>query len=147
MHSIRGACRLAQALGASLLAPALAFALVITCGSALAEWTAVGSGDYIHVPYADRATIRRNGTMVRMSGMYDFRKQDFTPEGKGLYSTVVLREYDCSTRQVRLLSAIDFSGPMGAGTAVSTSDTPRRWEAVVAGGIDELYWNAACSAK
>jgi len=37
MRWIRGACRLAQTLGASLLAPALAFALVITSGSALDE--------------------------------------------------------------------------------------------------------------
>ena len=126
---------------------ALSFFLVLASSTALAEWTAVGSGDYIHAPYADTATIRRNGTMVRMSGMYDFRRQDFTPDGKGLFSTVVLREYDCDKRQVRLLSAIDFSGAMGAGTPVSTSATPRRWEPVIAGGIDELYWSLACGVK
>ena len=82
--------------------------------------------------------------MVRMQGLYDFRRQDFTPEGKGLHSTVVLREYDCGARQVRLLSAIDFSGHMGAGTPVSTSDRPRRWENVVSGALDEAFWNIAC---
>ncbi len=115
--------------------------------AAAAEWTALGRANEIYAAFADTATIRRQGNMARMYGLYDFRRRDFTPEGKGLFSTVVLREYDCGQRRVRLLSAIDFSGPMGAGTAVSTSDTPRRWEAVVDGGIDELYWNAACSAK
>ena len=121
--------------------------LALASAGAAAEWTAVASGDYIHVPFADKATIHRNGPLVTMSGMYDFRKQDFTPEGKGLYSTVVLREYDCGARRVRLLSSIDFSGHMGTGTAVSTNVHAGRWEQVVEGGVDEAYWKVACAAK
>jgi hypothetical protein len=116
-------------------------------GGALADWTAVGRADEIYAAFADKVTIRRSGNLARMQGLYDFRKQDFTPEGRGLYSTAVLREYDCEERRVRLMSSIDFSGHMGAGTPVSTSDTPRRWEAVVAGGIDEAYWQVACGAN
>ncbi len=82
-----------------------------------------------------------------MHGLYDFRRQDFTPEGRGLYSTAVLREYDCGGRRVRLLSAIDFAGPMGQGEPVSTSHRTGRWEAVVDGGIDEAYWKVACAPK
>jgi len=81
-----------------------------------------------------------------MHGLYDFRRQDFTPEGRGLYSTAVLREYDCAGRRVRLLSSIDFSGRMGEGTAVSTSRAPGRWEPVLEGGIDDAYWTVACGA-
>jgi len=126
---------------------ALSVFLVLAGGTVLADWTKISSDKDIYSAYADKENIRRQGEMVRMLGLYDFRRQDFTPDGKGLFSTVVLREYDCRTRRVRLLSAIDFSGPMGMGTAVSTSDTPRRWEDVVAGGIDEYFWNAACGAK
>ena len=82
--------------------------------------------------------------MARMSGMYDFKRQDFTPEGKGLYSTVVLREYDCGERRVRLLSSIDFAGHMGTGGAVDTSTRVHRWESIVAGGLDEAFWTIAC---
>jgi hypothetical protein len=122
----------------------LSLVFAISCGNAAADWTAVGGGNYIHTPYADTAGIRRDGVLARMSGLYDFRRQDFTPDGKGLYSTVVLREYDCDARQVRLLSAIDFSGHMGAGDAVSTSARVGRWEAIVPGALDEAYWNIAC---
>ena len=125
----------------------LSLTLAISCGNAAADWTAVGGGNYIHTPYADTASIRRDGALARMSGMYDFRKQDFTPDGKGLYSTVVLREYDCNGRQVRLLSSIDFSGHMGAGEAVSTSARVGRWEGIVPGALDEAYWNIACGRK
>ena len=127
--------------------PSLLLALVFACGSAAAEWTAVGRGDYIHTPYADKASIRRQGALARMSGMYDFSRQDFTPEGMGLYSSVVLREYDCAQRRVRLLSSIDFSGHMGAGEAVGTSSRVGRWESIVEGGVDEAYWRFACGAK
>jgi hypothetical protein len=125
----------------------LSLSLALLSGNAAAEWTRVGGDDTIYAAFADEATIRRNGTMARMSGAYDFRKQDFTPEGKGLYSTVVLREYDCEGRQVRLLSSIDFSGHMGAGDAVSTSARTGRWEPIVRGGVDEAYWKIACAAQ
>lgn len=123
---------------------ALSFFLVLTSSTVLADWTKIASDKDIYSAYADKESIRRQGEMVRMQGLYDFRRQDFTPDGKGLFSTVVLREYACGTRQVRLLSAIDFSGPMGTGTAVSTSDRPRRWEIIVSGALDEAFWNIAC---
>ena len=121
--------------------------LALLSGAALADWTAVGQANEIYAAFADRDTLRRHGNLVVMQGLYDFRRQDFTPEGRGLYSTAVLREYDCESRNVRLLSAIDFAGHMGMGTPVSTSSTPRRWEAVVPGSIDEAYFTVACSTK
>jgi hypothetical protein len=121
--------------------------LALAGGSALADWSAVGSANEIYAAYADRASIRRSGGTATMVGLYDFRRQDFTPEGRALYSTVVLREYDCVARRVRLLSAIDFSGHMGAGEAVLTSERAGRWEAVHEAGIDEAYWGFACGGK
>jgi len=125
----------------------LSLFLAAASGGVLADWTRIAPDDGIFSAYADKESIHRQGGMVRMQGLYDFRRQDFTPDGKALYSTVVLREYDCGKRRVRLLSAIDFAGAMGAGAPVSTSETPRRWEAVVAGGVDALYLELACSAK
>ena len=121
-------------------------ALALFTSAAAADWTGVGRANEIYSAYADRDSIRRQGSIVTMHGLYDFRRQDFTPEGRGLYSTAVLREYDCAARRVRLLSSIDFSGHMGEGTAVSTSRTPGRWEPVLESGIDNAYWTVACSA-
>ena len=118
--------------------------LVFFSGNACAEWTAVGQPNYIYAAFADKDSIRRVGSTVSMHGLYDFRRQDLTPAGKGLYSTVVLREYDCRERRVRLVSSIDFSGHMGQGDPVDTSNTVRRWEPIVEGSLDEDYWNFAC---
>jgi len=120
---------------------------LLSGGAAAADWSPVGGDGDIYSAFADKATIHPLGANVRMSGMYDFKKQDFTPGGRRLYSTVVLREYDCRGRQVRLLSAIDFSGHMGTGEPVFTSANPGRWEAVVAGALDEAYWKIACAGK
>ena len=124
-----------------------ALLLALFSGTAAADWTAVGRANEIYSAYADLGSLRRQEGVASMHGLYDFRRQDFTPEGRGLYSTAVLREYDCPGRRVRLLSAIDFSGHMGEGTAVSTSAAPGRWEPVHPGGIDDEFWQLACSAK
>jgi hypothetical protein len=122
----------------------LSILLAIAGGSARADWTQIVPGNDIYSAYADKATIRRNANVVSMHGLYDFRRQDYTPEGRGLYSTAVLREYDCAGRRVRLLSSIDFSGHMGEGVPVSTSHRPGRWETVLEGGIDDAYLRIAC---
>jgi len=114
---------------------------------AAAEWTPVGKSNEIYAAFADRASIRRHGGRATMHGLYDFPRQDFTPEGRALYSTVVLREYDCAGRQVRLLSSIDMSGHMGVGEAVLTSSTPRRWEPVLEEGIDDAFLRLACAGE
>ena len=121
--------------------------LLLSSGSAWADWTPVGGDGDIYAAFADTGSIHAHGPNVTMSGMYDFVKRDFTPEGKGLYSTVVLREYDCTGKRVRLLSAIDFSGHMGGGEAVSTSAYTGRWEPVIEGALDEAYWKVACAGK
>lgn len=127
--------------------PSAALGLALWCGAAAADWTAVGEPNYIYTAYADRDSIRRKGASATMHGLYDFRRQDFTPAGRALYSTVVLREYDCEGRRVRLVSSIDFSGAMGTGTAVDTSTDTRRWEAVLPGALDDAFWQIACGAK
>jgi hypothetical protein len=119
--------------------------LALASAPAAAEWTAVGTANEIYAAFADRESIRRVGDLVRMHGLYDFRRQDRTPEGRALFSTAVLREYDCAGRRVRLLYSIDFSGHMGEGEPVAASQRTGRWEGVVAGGIDDAYLRFACA--
>lgn len=125
----------------------LALGLALCATATQAGWTAVGEANEVFAAFADPESIRRDGGTVKMSGLYDFKRQDFTPEGLGLYSTVVLREYDCAGRRVRLLSYVDFSGRMATGTAVSTHSGARRWEDVVAGALDDAYLALACAGK
>ena len=121
-----------------------ALLLTLASGSALAGWSPVQPDNGIFSAYADLNSIKRIGGKASMAGLYDFRKGDLTPEGKSFFSTTVLREYDCEARKVRLLSHVDFSEPMGVGTAVSAGARPGRWEKVMRGAVDEVYWKVAC---
>lgn len=118
--------------------------LALASSLALGEWIPVGEGNEIYAAYADPATLRRDGDRARLSALYDFKRRDQTPEGRSMRSTVALREFDCAARKVRLLSFIDFSGPMGEGEAVATDTNARRWEEIVPGALDERFLRLAC---
>ena len=128
-----------------LAAFAAGIGAALAAAAAGADWTPVGAANEIYAAYADATSIRRRGASLTMHGLYDFRRQDFTPEGRGLHSTAVLREYDCPGRRVRLLSSVDFSGHMGEGEPVWTRVDPGRWEDVIEGGIDAAYLGFACA--
>jgi hypothetical protein len=109
-----------------------------------ADWTPLGEGNAIYRAYADRDSILKAGGKVRMNGLYDIRMNDVTPDGQQYRSTVSAREYDCAGRQVRILSFVDYSGPMASGEVVSRRERTGRWEPVVPGGIDEQFLDTAC---
>jgi hypothetical protein len=117
---------------------------------ARADWTQVsgdnGADKDVYSAYADRATVRREGALSRMQGMYDFPRGDFTPNGRRLYSTIVEREYDCGTRKVRLLRYADHAGHGGEGEIVGASSEPRSWEDIVEDSLDAAYLKIACEA-
>ena len=85
---------------------ALGLVLALACAPAAAEWTAVGRANEIYSAFADRESIRRTGDLVHMHGLYDFRRRDTTPEGRGLFSTAVLREY--GPERILVNSAADW---------------------------------------
>ena len=130
----------------SYRAKLFAVCLAIFALDAQADWTSVSNDNGIYSAYADRGTIRREGAMSRMQGMYDFPRGDFTPNGRHLYSTVVEREYDCGARKVRLLRYADHAEHGGEGEIVGASDEPRDWQDIVEDSLDAAYLKLACEA-
>ncbi len=127
----------------------LLFLLLLACGNATAEWTAVGGKPKIFAAYADKASIVKSGEGVQMSGLYDFLMPDLSADGLPQGSTVVLREYDCKDKRVRLLAYVDYAGRMGSGKVISPPGAkgPARWEPVVEGALDEAFLAVACVAS
>jgi len=110
------------------------------------RWTEVSADNGIFAAYADRSTIRRDGAMARMQGLYDFRRGDFTPQGFPFHSTLVDREYDCSASRVRLLAYEDRAQRFGEGPVVGSDRSSRRWEAIAQGSVDAAFFSVACGA-
>jgi hypothetical protein len=124
----------------------VALAGVAVCGGAAADWTPVAPDNGIYSAYADRSTIRRDGPIATMQGMYDFARGDLSPEGMPFHSTTTEREYDCQQRRVRLIAYSDHARRFGEGAVVSAAQAPRRWEAILEDSLDAAFWKIACEA-
>ena len=123
----------------------LALLLLLASGAASAEWTAIDSADHLII-YVDRATIRRNGNLVKMWSMADYKKAQVIDGQYGL-SSRSQSEYDCKEEMHRNLALAFFSGQMGSGTVNSTGDGTLRWRPVAPGSIAEALWEVACGKK
>lgn len=124
--------------------------MLCVANDAAADWTLMGGSTDIYSAYADTATVRGIPPgHVQMWGLYNFSRPDIAVTGDRHQSTRSLREYDCGVPRVRLLSFVDYAGPMGTGKVISEGipgdvQLPGRWEAVVPGAVDEAFWKAAC---
>jgi hypothetical protein len=110
------------------------------------RWTEVSADNGIFAAYADRSSIRREGAVAFMRGLYDFRRGDFTPQGFPFHSTLVEREYHCSAGRVRLLAYEDHAQRLGEGPIVDAVRSPRRWEQIADGSVDAAFFRVACGA-
>ena len=114
--------------------------LVLLCAAALpaaARWELVGEGEAIYI-FADRDTLRRDGTLAQMQHLLDYKEHQ--PEGvKPYQSWRVDAEYDCAAFRYRELTATFHPHRLGEGSAVSTMRYPGNWQAIPpATGLDRL---------
>ena len=119
---------------------------MMTAGAASAGWTRADESDEF-IQYVDRATIRRNGNLVKMWGLNDFKTvQKSATTGESFLSSKTQLEYDCKEEKSRLLAFTWFSGQMGNGKVVySDSDTGDKWSPISpAGSTNEAQWEVAC---
>jgi hypothetical protein len=129
----------------------LMIALGLTCGSALAEWTAGGwNGDHTYAYYVDNASIHRKGNIVKMWHLYDFKspKASLSVKGKFYLSSKGQNEYDCSDERVRLLAFSHHTKHMGAGDIVfSNYSVIDDFEPVAPDSIYMGLLNIACGKQ
>ena len=72
----------------------LGLMLAITATVASAEWTVSGGSDEF-IQYVDRATIRRNGNLVKMWDMADFKTVQKGAASESYLSDKTQTKYDC----------------------------------------------------
>ena len=121
------------------LAPLLALLFAAPAWSAWTLVTEAGPG----AVYADPATLARNGDMVRMAWLLDYRNFQRMVE-VGYWSKQAVSEFDCAQRRTRNLSVSLRAEHMGQGPSHYADDTVREWEAVEPDGVTGKLWQAAC---
>jgi hypothetical protein len=78
-----------------------------------------------------------------MLDRFDFKTRQVF-EGKPFLSTRNEWECDCARSRQRILATTGFSGHMGKGTVVVSSDGDGVWKSVDSGGPIYEHWTVAC---
>lgn len=119
----------------------LALLLTALSTGAMADWVRF-SEDAEAVLYVDSASSAKNGDLVKMRNLFDFKKVK-QQAGASFLSIEMHEEYDCAKKQVRGVGATAFSENMSKG-AVVVSDTYFDWMLVAPGSASEDLWKLAC---
>ena len=119
--------------------------LLMTATAARAEWTIAGGNDN-YIAYADRATIRRNGNLVKMWNLLDYKTVQ-TVAGWSYLTQSAQQEYDCKEEKKRILAFTWFDGKMGSGKVVVSDSDTNRWTPNLPGSVDEALWKIACGKQ
>jgi hypothetical protein len=121
--------------------------LVLSSGPAYGEWVSVYSNDQDDMTiYLDPDTIRREGDLVKIWGLYDY-KTARTAAGISHLSLKNQSEYDCTEERTRMLAFTEFSGNMGKGDVVFSNSDEQKWKPVAPGSVGQTLWKAACAKE
>jgi len=115
------------------------------CGK-MAEWVELSQSDTA-VFYADPTTIRKNGNVVSMWTLTDYKTPQFGSSKDPHLSTLHQLDFDCIQETRRLRSITVYSGAMGAGAVLDTFTRQDDWRAVVHGTSGKTDWKFACGKK
>ena len=126
--------------------------LLMTATAASAEWTWISVNNEFNV-FVDKATIRRNGNLVKMWHLVDYRKvvdyreviKTFT--GDPYLSQKIQNQYDCKEEKSQSLGSTSFSGNMGGGNPVYSVSNTSEWSSVSPESVGEALWKIACGKK
>jgi hypothetical protein len=106
----------------------------------------LGESDAGTTVYADSATMRREGDLVKMSVLFDFKTIQ-TKADVSYLSAKAQMEYDCAEQRFEGLTVLYFSGNMGNGKLLDRSSGKGRWLRVSSGSLDHALWKLACGKK
>ncbi|TKS60240.1 MAG: hypothetical protein EWM73_03157 [Nitrospira sp.] len=131
--------------------------LFLSSVPAYAEWVAVEKNYLLpglRTVYVDPDTIRREGNLVTMWQLIDFKwmqgNQGIGPLGFGPHrflSTKTHKQFDCAETRLRLLAFTEFSGRMGTGIPADGYVDKGNWISVEPESINQALWEVACGKE
>ncbi len=122
----------------------LVMLLAGACSSAAAEvWVVVGKNEKF-TAYADPATMRKEGSMVKMWNLFDYKTAQAGVAGKRYLSVKRHFEYDCKAGRARILAVSSHTENLAKGELVAASSISLNWSVVAPDSADELLWKFAC---
>ena len=125
--------------------------LLLSSGPAYAGWVAV-ERDYLspglQTVYIDPDSIRREGSVVTIWQLIDFKWMQGNPRGPTRYlSTKTQKQFDCADKRLRLLAFTEFSRGMGSGIPRDGYVDKDNWLPVEAESMSDALWEVACGKE
>lgn len=120
--------------------------LVLSSGPACAEWMSFGESDSGTTVYADPTTKSRDGDLVKMWVLFDFKTAQ-TKAGVSYLSAKAHMEYDCARQRFEGLAVMYVSGNMGSGNILDRSSGKGTWLRISPGSLDQALWKLACGKQ
>jgi Surface-adhesin protein E len=125
--------------------------LVLSSGTAYAEWVEVGGkveeGQTEYTVYVDPDTIDRSGDVVKLWVLMDFKTTQIVPKPPHM-SVKSQREFDCTKDHMRVLAITAFSGNMATGKAVySSSDFKDHGSLFEPRSVAHRLWKFVCGKQ
>jgi len=124
---------------------ALALALALLNGAALAEWVEIEKfEDGIRV-FVERSSLRRSGDTAQLEHLVRWSEPQ-RDEGLPPYlSTTVRTVYDCIVKREKYLSSTSYAGAMGNGAEVVADDNEAQgWYSISESSMEDKLWKIAC---
>ena len=124
--------------------------LVLSSAPAYAEWVAVEQ-DYLSpglgTLYIDPDSIQREGNMVTVWQLIDFKTMQGGRSPTRFLSTKTQKQLDCGEKRFRLLAFTAFTDGMGAGIPDDGYVDKQVWLPVEAESITQTLWEVVCGKK
>jgi hypothetical protein len=100
------------------------------------------------VTYADLATIKKNGSMVRMTSVIDPEVADDAAVTRRRFSWKDEWDYECQRSEFIPHRFTQYSGRMGTGEKMYSQSVPViYWMPVVPGTLGDKLWRIACGKE
>ena len=108
------------------------------------RWDIVGGGAGVGEGYVDRSTIRRAGDLGQLWRLDNYAQKQ--GPNNDVLSMTYLAEYNCESRQERILSSATYSGKMGTGTPVEVDHEPGDWRPIAPRTLGDKVLKMVCLA-
>lgn len=113
-----------------------------------AEWVAIDQqyqSSGLQTVYMDPDTRRREGNLVTILALIDWKWMQGNRSPARFYSTKLTKQFDCQKMLVRTLSATDFYRHMGTGEVIGGGYISEgHWVGLEPGAINHGLWEVAC---
>ena len=97
--------------------------------------------------YVDPDSIRREGNLVTMWQLIDFKTMQGNRSPGRFLSTKTHKEFDCAEKRLRLLAFTEFSRHMGTGIPADGYVDTGNWLPVEPESINQALWEVACGKE